>query len=185
MLKDSVSSYGLVSILLHWVCALLIFFAFGLGIYMVDLDYYSSWYHRAPEIHIELGLSIFFLMCLRLFWRTRNKAPAAIPSISKNTLWAASLVKVLLYVAIFIICFTGYLITTAEGQGASFFDIFSIPASVQLSTQNVDRAGAIHKYIAWIVIALALAHGLAALFHHFIKRDKTLVRMLNPAHKAD
>lgn len=185
MLKDSSSSYGLITILLHWVCALLIFSVFGLGVYMVDLDYYSPWYHRAPEIHIEMGLTIFFLMCLRLFWRTRNSPPTPIPSIGKTTLLAASAVKILLYFAIFIICFSGYLITTAEGQGANFFDIFSVPASVQLSAHNVDRAGAIHKYLAWGVIVLAIAHSLAALFHHFVKRDKTLIRMLNPANKAD
>ncbi|WP_409990565.1 cytochrome b [Cellvibrio sp.] len=45
----------------------------------------------------------------------------------------------------------------------------------------MDRAGKIHKYVAWGLIALVALHAIAALFHHFIKRDKTLVRMLKPS----
>ena len=75
----------------------------------------------------------------------------------------------------------GYLITTAEGVGASFFEIFSVPATVELSAKNVDLMGAIHKYCAWGLMGIVILHAAAALFHHFIKRDKTLVRMLKPA----
>lgn len=185
MLKDSPSGYGLITIIFHWVCAPLIVFVFGLGVYMRGLDYYSPWYHRGPEIHIALGLVIFLLMSLRLVWRSRSQSPAPIPTITKGNLLAANLVKILLYAFVFIICISGYLITTAEGKGAAFFDVFAIPATVELSAHNVDRAGMIHKYLAWTLIAIVLLHALAALFHHFVKRDKTLVRMLKPADKAD
>ncbi|GGY86162.1 cytochrome b [Cellvibrio zantedeschiae] len=185
MLKDSPSGYGLITIIFHWVSAPLILFVFGLGVYMRGLDYYSPWYHRGPEIHIALGLVIFLLMSLRFLWRIRSTSPNAIPTISKSNLLAAQVVKILLYVFVFIICITGYLITTAEGQGAAFFDFFSIPATVQLNAHNVDRAGAIHKYLAWTLIAIVVVHAAAAIFHHFVKRDKTLIRMLKPSDSAD
>ncbi|RYG09980.1 MAG: cytochrome b [Chitinophagaceae bacterium] len=185
MLKDSSNGYGLITIILHWVCAPVILFVFGLGVYMRGLDYYSPWYHRGPELHIALGLFIFLIMSLRLLWRISSKTPEPIPTIGKTNLAAASLVKVLLYACVFIICVTGYFITTAEGSGASFFGIVRIPASVELSADNIDRAGFIHKYFAWGLVAIAALHASAALFHHFVKRDKTLVRMLKPADKAD
>ena len=181
MLKDSTSGYGLITIVLHWVCAPLIIFLFGLGVYMRGLDYYSPWYHRGPEIHIALGLLVFVLMFLRLLWRKNNQDPNAIQSISTNNLAAAKVVKVLLYVCVFAICISGYFVTTAEGSGANFFGMFSIPATVELSADNVDRIGAIHKYCAWGLMGIVILHAAAALFHHFIKRDKTLVRMLKPA----
>jgi cytochrome b561 len=185
MLKDSTSGYGLITIILHWVCALLIIFLFGLGVYMRSLDYYSPWYHRGPEIHIELGLMILVLMSLRLVWRSRSTSPVAIPTISKSNLLAATAVKAVLYIGVFIIGITGYLITTGEGQGADFFGLISVPATIELSADNIDRAGAIHKYMAWSLMGIALLHAAAALFHHFVKRDKTLVRMLKPADDAD
>jgi cytochrome b561 len=181
MLKDSSSGYGLVTIILHWVCAPLIIFLFGLGVYMRGLDYYSPWYHRGPELHIALGILVFALMLLRLLWRKNSQDPNAIPSISKSNLVAAKIVKVLLYVVVFIICISGYFITTAEGSGASFFGLFSIPATVELSADNIDRMGALHKYCAWGLMGIVILHAAAALFHHFVKRDKTLVRMLKPA----
>jgi cytochrome b561 len=185
MLKDSTSGDGLVTIILHWVCAPLIIFLFGLGIYMRGLDYYSPWYNRGPAIHIALGLLVFALMLLRLLWRKSNQDPNAIPTINKSNLVAASIVKVLLYVGVFVICISGYFITTAEGTGASFFGLFSIPASVEFSAVNVDRMGAIHKYCAWALMGIVILHASGALFHHFVKRDRTLVRMLKPTDKTD
>lgn len=180
MLKDSTSGYGLVTIFLHWVCAPLIIFLFGLGIYMRGLDYYSPWYHRGPELHIALGLLVFALMLLRLLWRKSNQDPSAIPSIHKRHLAAAQVVKILLYVGVFIICISGYFITTAKGVGANFFGFFSVPATLELSADHIDRMGAIHKYCAWGLMGVVILHAAAAFFHHFVKRDKTLVRMLKP-----
>ena len=114
-------------------------------------------------------------------WRSRSTSPAPIPTISASQYLAANLVKIALYIFVFSICISGYLITSADGQSASFFDLFRIPASIELSADNVDRAGLIHKYLAWGVIAIAILHASAALFHHFIKRDRTLLRMLKPA----
>jgi len=185
MLKDSRTGYGFITIIFHWVSAPLIIFLFGLGVYMRGLDYYSIWYHRAPEIHIAIGLFVFLLMLVRLIWRSTNKSPDAIPTISKQTLLAAYAAKMALYAFVFVICITGYLITTAEGGAASFFSIINIPATLELSGDNIDRAGFIHKYAAWGLMGIVVIHAAAALFHHFVKRDKTLVRIIKPVHDAD
>ena len=185
MLKDSAAGYGLATIALHWVCGLLIIFLFGLGVYMRGLDYYSPWYHRGPELHIALGLALWLLMLLRVLWRIHNPSPAPIPSLSKANISAAHSVQLLLYVGFFAVSISGYLITTGEGQGANFFDLARLPASIELSSDNIDRAGLVHKYVAWALMGLCLLHTLAALGHHFIYRDQTLVRMLKPTAAAD
>ena len=185
MLKDSRAGYGLITIVFHWVCAPLIIFLFGLGVYMRGLDYYSTWYHLGPEIHIAIGLLVFLLMLLRLLWRSSSKSPDAIPTINKANLLAANLVKMALYAFVFVICITGYLITTGEGAAASFFGIINIPAIVELSSDNIDLAGFAHKYVAWGLIGFVVLHAAAALFHHFVKRDKTLLRMIKPANQTE
>lgn len=185
MLKDSSSSYGLITIMLHWMCASLIIFLFGLGIFMRGLDYYSPWYNRAPALHISLGLLVLLLMSLRVIWRASNATPTQILTISAHNHLAATAAKKALYIFTFIICISGYFITTAEGQAASFFNWLSLPASITLNASSVDLAGLIHKYVAWGIIGVATLHGGAALFHHFVKRDRTLLRMLKPSSKAD
>ena len=183
MLKDAAAGYGLLTIILHWVSALLIFFLFGLGIYMTGLDYYSEWYHKGPALHVSLGLILLLLMIVRIIWRMVNKNPTVLPNHSRTTLLLAKLVKYLLYGLVFIVIASGYLITTAEGKPASLFDVIHFPVITQLGADNVDRAGLIHELLAWAIVIVAALHALAALVHHFVIRDRTLVRMLKPIKK--
>ncbi len=184
MLKDSPQGYGAVAIAIHWISALLILFLFGLGVYMVDLTYYDDWYHKGPELHISLGLVVLLLMLLRIVWRISNPTPVDLPAKPVQQK-AAKLVKLALYIFIFVVIISGYLITTAEGQPASMFNLIKFPVLVELSAGNVDLAGELHEYFAWGIIALVVVHALGALMHHFVMRDKTLVRMLKPVKKSD
>jgi cytochrome b561 len=184
MLKDSRSGYGLLSIAIHWVSALLILFLFGLGVYMVDLGYYDDWYHKGPELHISLGLVVLLLMLVRVIWRIANPTPVELSTRHAQNI-AAKIVKLGLYTFIFIVLISGYLITTAEGQPASMFNFIKFPVLTELSSQNVDLAGAVHEYLAWGIVLLVVFHAAGALFHHFVIRDRTLVRMLKPVKKSD
>ena len=184
MLKDSRSGYGLISIVIHWISAALILFLFGLGIYMVDLGYYDDWYHKAPELHISLGLVVLLLMFARVIWRIVNPTPEELSAKRAQNV-VAKLVKLGLYAFIFIVLISGYLMTTAEGQPASMFNLIHFPVFIELSSQNVDLAGELHEYLAWGIVLLVALHVAGALFHHFIIRDRTLVRMLKPIKKTD
>ncbi len=184
MLKDSRSGYGLVSILIHWISALLILFLFGLGTYMVDLSYYDDWYHKGPELHVSLGLVVLLLMLVRIVWRIANPTLVELTAKRAQNL-AAKLVKIGLYLFIFVVLISGYLITTAEGQPASMFNLLKFPVLIELEAGNVDLAGELHEYFAWGIIALVVLHVLGALMHHFVMRDKTLVRMIKPVKKSD
>lgn len=182
-LMDSPHGYGWIAIAIHWLTAVLILFLFGLGVYMVDLSYYDQWYHKAPALHISLGLVVLLLMLLRIVWRLGNPTPAELSEKSVQRI-AAKLVKLGLYISIFVVIASGYLVTTAEGQPARMFDLVEFPVLVQLSAKHVDLAGELHEYFAWGIIALVVIHALAALYHHFVMRDTTLLRMLKPTGKS-
>src|SRR6188508_1309889 len=108
MLMDSRNGYGLISILIHWVSAVLILSLFGVGVYMVDLDFYDAWFHKGPELHVSLGLVTILLMLLRVIWRFANPSPVELSARRAQNL-AAKLVKLALYVFIFITLISGYL----------------------------------------------------------------------------
>ena len=84
----------------------------------------------------------------------------------------------LLYLILFAIIISGYLISTADGQPISVFDWFSVPAVSQGKGNKLDLAGDVHLYLAWAVVVLSLLHAAGALKHHFIDKDITLKRML-------
>lgn len=177
-LKNTKSSYGLVAVVLHWVIAIGVFGLFGLGLWMVDLTYYDSWYKAAPDLHRSIGVIVVALMVLRLAWRLLNPPPNALKTHSFWERRAAHLVHAFLYLLVISMFFTGYFITTAKGQALYIFDYLSIPAFITHIEGLEDIAGDIHEWVAYTIIAMVFIHVAGALKHHFIDKDSTLSRML-------
>ncbi|MDD2048139.1 cytochrome b [Pseudomonas putida] len=177
-LRNSSSRYGLVSIVMHWGVALAVFGLFGLGLWMMGLDYYSPWRKEAPDLHKSIGLVLLAVMLVRVAWRFISPPPPALPNHGKLTRVASKAGHGLLYVGLFAVMTAGYLISTADGVGIPVFGLFEVPALVSDLPDQADVAGAIHFYLAWGLVIFAGLHGLAALKHHFIDRDATLKRML-------
>ncbi len=175
MLRNTSSSYGLIAILLHWLMALAVFAMFGLGLWMVELNYYDSWYHDAPYMHKAVGMLLLFLLLFRFVWRLSNSRPQLMGEAWEQ--FIALLVHRSHYLLLFGVTMTGYLIPTAEAVGIDIFGLFTVPASFSFTKEEADLIGLIHLYIAWAVIALAIVHAAAALKHHVIDKDITLLRM--------
>jgi cytochrome b561 len=177
-LRNSTSRYGWVSIFMHWGVALAVFGLFALGLWMVGLDYYSTWRKDAPELHKSIGLVLLAVMVLRVLWRFISPPPPELESYSRMTRLGAKFGHSFLYVALFAVMIAGYLISTADGVGISVFGLFEVPALVSGLPDQADTAGVIHLYLAWVLVIFSGLHALAALKHHFIDRDATLTRML-------
>lgn len=179
--RNTSRNYGLTSILLHWIGALAVFGLFGLGLWMVGLNYYSSWYRTAPNIHKSIGILLFLLMLVRLLWRFLSAGPAPLASHGAAIRLMTRLGHGLLYLGIFAVMLSGYLISTADGRPISVLGWFEVPALLTSIPNQEDVAGLVHEYLAWGLVILAGLHGLAALKHHFIDRDPTLLRMFGRA----
>ncbi|MEH6367934.1 MAG: cytochrome b [Pseudomonas marincola] len=176
--RNSPTRYGFVSVSLHWLVALVVFGLFALGYWMVGLDYYSSWYTKAPDIHKSVGLILFAVMVLRVIWRWVSPPPGHLASHGPLTQKATRFGHAFLYLGLFVLMISGYLISTAEGRGIPVFGWFEVPATLTSIPNQEDIAGLVHEYLAWALVIFAGIHGLAALKHHFIDRDTTLTRML-------
>ncbi len=177
-LRNSSSRYGWVSIFMHWGVALAVFGLYALGLWMVGLDYYSTWRKDAPDLHKSIGLVLLGVMVLRVLWRFVSPPPSTLQSYSRMTRVGAKFGHGFLYLALFAVMIAGYLISTADGVGIPVFGLFEIPAVVSGLPDQADNAGLVHLYLAWVLVVFAGLHGVAALKHHFIDRDATLTRML-------
>ena len=175
--RNSPSRYGLVSVFIHWLVAVAVFGLFGLGYWMVGLDYYSSWYKTAPDIHKGVGILLFVLMLARIFWRWLSPPPGSLPNHGRLTRLGSKLGHGFLYLGLFVLMISGYLISTADGRGIEVFGLFTVPASITSIPDQEDIAGLVHEYLGWALVIFAGIHALAALKHHFIDRDRTLVRI--------
>ena len=177
MLKNSTKNYGWISIIIHWLMALSIFFMFGLGLYMVDLTYYDAWYKGSLSLHKSLGMIIFGVLIFRVFWRAFNITPNALAG-KKWEQISAHWMHRGLYLFMLLLMVSGYLISTADGRAIVVFDLFNIPALPWAIKNQEDIAGEIHEYLAWLLIAMTAVHALAAIKHHFINKDDGLTRIL-------
>jgi cytochrome b561 len=177
-MKNTAKHYGLISILIHWLVALVVFGLFGLGFWMVELTYYDEWYKTGPALHESIGICLFAVMLFRVYWRVSQVQPAPLSTHTKLEQKSGHLVHWLLYVLIFIIMTSGYMISTADERGIEVFGLFEVPGFGSLVENQEDIAGLIHQYLAYFMMGLVSLHAAGALKHHFIDKDKTLTRML-------
>jgi cytochrome b561 len=175
--RNTEHSYGLVAVAFHWLTALVVPGLFVLGLWMVDLTYYDPWYRRAPAIHKALGVLLFLAVLLRLAWRLANPLPAANLAHAPWERRLAALTHRLLYLLLIAVMLAGYLISTADGRDVDVFGLFSVPATLSGLENQEDIAGDVHLALAITLLSAAGLHALAALKHHFLDRDRTLLRM--------
>lgn len=78
---------------------------------------------------------------------------------------------------VFLLGLTGYIISTADGQALSWFGLVKLPAIPVGSTWGIF-SGDMHEYISYVIMGLTALHTLAALKHHILDKDSTLLRIL-------
>lgn len=177
-LLNNSERYGLVTMVLHWLVAVAIFGMVALGTWMVDLTYYDPWYRKGPDLHRSVGVLLFGVMLVRLVWRWFNREPAALTSHRRWELLAARIVHRLLYILIFVVMVSGYLISTADGSSVMVFGLFPVPSVTGQVKGMEEIAGDVHFWAAWTLMAVVGLHVLGALKHHLMDHDRTLLRML-------
>ena len=170
------SGYGLVARALHWSMALGIFGLFVLGWWMRKLTYYSPYYKTAPELHQSIGIVLLVLLVFRILWKLFNKSPddSDLTTVERN---GSKLLHWGFYPLLLALMLAGYFISTLDGRSIPLFWLVDVP-SIYSQKGLEDLAGKLHWFLAYLTIAIALLHGGAALWHHFIKRDNVLKRMI-------
>lgn len=168
---------------MHWVSALVVIAMFAAGWWMVELDYYSTWYKTAPLYHKSTGILLCILTLARLAWRLSHVSPRKIGLIWEQQ--AGKAAHVTLYILLFALFCSGYLISTADLRGIDVFNWFTLPSVGKLFDEQADLAGVVHEWLAYTLIGLTILHALAALKHHFVNKDQTLSRMLSPIIKKE
>jgi cytochrome b561 len=175
LIRDTPGGYGFVSRLLHWLMALVIFAMFGLGLWMVDLDYYSPYYHSAPSLHKSVGILLLIGLALRFGWRLSNVRPDD-DDLTPFERTASRAVHWGFYPLLLALMVSGYLISTADGRPIEVFGWFDVPSPGENKGLE-DVAGVVHAYLSYLVILLAAVHMAAAVKHHVVDRGRSLTRM--------
>ena len=171
--KNTLTEYGLISKLLHWISAVLLFIQIPLGFYLVDLDFGPERL-TVEDIHVTVGLSIFYLVILRLLYKIFNPTPKLEPSVFKGQKFLAKLNHVLLYVTIISITISGILKKLFNGETLTIiFKKIKIQDNFELGELFYD----IHVISNYVLIVLIIIHILAVITHKLFFNDNLLKRM--------
>lgn len=177
MLKNTLARYGWVAMSLHWIIAILIIGMLGLGLYMKALPV-SLEKLKLYGWHKEFGLLVLMLATFRVGWRFANITPALPGDMPLLDKFLAHSVHFALYILMFAMPITGWLLTSAAGLPPSFFGLFVLPSLVAPNQELFNLFGQVHFWLGCAFIGLICAHTGAALQHHFIKKDDILRRIL-------
>ena len=159
---------------LHWVSAILLLVQIPLGFYLVDLDFGPERLD-IEDIHVIIGLSIFYLVILRLVNKIINPTPKLDPSIFKGQKFFAKLNHILLYVTILSITISGIFKKLFNGETLIiFFKEFKIKDNFELAELFYD----IHVYSNYFIIGLITLHVMAVVVHKFFFNDNLLKKIL-------
>lgn len=173
----SAGSWGAGVIRLHWAIALAVLLVLVSG-YTAEHGAVGPAQTLLYEVHFSLGLLTLVLALVRLGWRLRAGSPSGRPGPRLQNI-AASLVHVLLYMTLFAALVSGWTNFMFLGP-VRIFGLIEVPRLFDPETQEPLRALAwyVHYYSYWLLVALVSLHAAAALYHHWVIRDRTLLDFL-------
>lgn len=172
--RNTSEQYGSVSKFFHWVIFFLVVCMFFIGYFMDDLS--GEIKGTVVNIHKVTGILILLLMLLRLIWSLTNIKPL-VPNAKP---WEKMLERsghFLLYFVLFAMPVSGWLMTIASGKPPRLFNI-ALTFPFDKNKPLAELCESIHSSLAIIIIVLVSLHVLAAVYHHIIKKDNVLRRML-------
>ena len=172
--RDTITKYSLISKLLHWASAIILFVQIPLGFYLVDLDFGPERLN-IENIHVLVGLSIFYLVIIRLINKIISTSPKLEPSIFKGQKFLAKSNHILLYVTILSITISGIFKKLFNGETlVIFFREIEIIENFEVADFFYD----IHIFSNYLLIALIIIHILAVIVHKLFFGDNLLKKIL-------
>ncbi len=181
-LTNSANRYGAVPQLLHWITVVLVAVAWTLGTFGDDLPK-GAVRETGLFVHISAGLLILVALVMRLVWRVADPAPPPEPNEFGGWLGtfadpAARLAHYTLYALLIAVPVIGIIAQFARGDALPLLGIVEIPSPWMRDRAFAHSVTGIHEISANALVIVAAFHAAAALVHHFVFHDNTLVRML-------
>ena len=166
-IRNSSRNYGAIAMAIHWAVVVLVLAAWVTGQFGDELP------------RMSLGLAIVAFVIARLFWRLSDPPPAPERSLlGAWGEWAGKAVHYLIYAALIAVPIVGIVVQFARGHALPVFGLFELASRWPADRTFAHNAKEVHEPLANSMMVLIGLHTGAALAHHYVFRDRTLLRML-------
>ena len=173
-LTNTLTEYGTISKIFHWLSAAVLIIQIPLGFYLVDMDF-SEKRLTVESLHVTLGISIFYLTLFRLIYKTINPTPPLQNSIFIGQQLIAKLNHYLLYVSVLTITISGALKKLYNGEE---LDVFFFKIEIKENFELADIFYEVHILGNLTLIGLITLHILAVIVHKLFFKENLLKRIL-------
>jgi len=172
-----VPAYSVTARVLHWITAALVLALVPLG-FVIANEAGGAQQERLYDLHKSLGALMVPIIILRLLVRLASPPlplPDDIPAIQQ---FAAHATHWALYALLLAQGLIGWIGTSAYPAPVPFFGLFNLPALWPENRALSDQLLALHRWCGITIAIIVSIHIAAALYHHFVRKDRVLMRML-------
>jgi cytochrome b561 len=176
MASAQTTGYGAVAKALHWLIFVLLAVQYAIGSIMPHIgrktvnEGWVSW-------HFSVGAAILFFIVLRLVWRLLHPVPQ-LPTLKPWEKVLAGFTHWALYILVLVMTLLGWAATNSRGWDVNLFGIITLPKISPTGSEWGHECGDIHNILVYVLLGFIILHVAAALYHHFVKHDQVVGRML-------
>jgi cytochrome b561 len=175
--RSTDARHGTVAQLLHWTTAVLVVIAFVYGPGGSEQRVYSLAKDFDRQLHETLGMSVLALTLIRFAWRAIDSAPED-PPMPPWMQRASKLVQGLLYLLLLAVPLTAIAGAWLEAHPLTLLAGVRIGPLLPEAHAAGSVIASIHTWLGDTILWVAGVHATAALYHHFVLRDRVLRSML-------
>jgi cytochrome b561 len=173
---SQITKFNPILIVLHWFMLLLIVAVYVFMEFRGIFPKGSEPRELMKALHFMLGMSVFFLVLTRLVVRFSTKVPDILPPPKSIEKLLAKMMHIALYIFMIGMPLLGWLMVSANGKTVPFFGL-QLPTLIAENKDLGKLLHEVHEIGASLGYVLLGGHAAAALFHHYVRKDNTLLRM--------
>ena len=179
--------YNVVAIIIHWLTALAVIGLLCIGNIMTDLPNTQPLRFELYNLHKSFGVTVLLLTLLRIVWRLTHRPPPLPAEMKAWEVKAAHIAHWTLYALLLLTPILGWIMVSASPRNIPtiLYGTVSWPhlpflpdMAVQTKRDYKELFETLHASSAYLMAALVVGHVCAALRHHFLLKDKVLLRMV-------
>ena len=179
--RTAVRTYSRTARALHWITVALVAIQVPVGLTMAyrgnTLNVWDKLTGALYNGHKVVGVTILILVLWRLVYRFTRGAPPDEPTLEPWQKLASHANHWGLYLLLVATPVAGY-VGISLFPALDIFGLFKLPGIVAPDKAAASTAFAVHEALAIGLVLLIGMHVAAALFHHFVRKDNVLGRMI-------
>ncbi len=173
----AIERHPLVTRVLHWATAVILVVSVSAILYRETTEH-TTVRQVLMELHRQLGLLVLVILVARVAVRAVKGLVNHAPGLSAGVRRAATLAHWSMYGVLAGLILLGWAQCNAHAIHLRLFGVIRLPDLVAADSELADTLSDYHIWAAWVLLALVVPHVLAALWHHYIRRDGVLTAML-------